>query len=100
EVMYDKVGMSRTKEGLAEARKQIVALREEFNEGVIIPGSDKGFNKMLEIAGRLADFLELAELMTIDASDREESCGGHFREEYQTPEGEALRDDENYTYVA
>ncbi len=99
-IMYDEVGMSRTKEGLAEAREEIVALREEFWNGVKIPGSADGYNKMVELAGRLADFLELAELMAIDASEREESCGGHFREEYQTENGEAKRNDEEYAYVA
>ncbi len=99
DVMYDEVGMSRTKEGLAKAREKIVALREEFHAGVKVSGDD-GFNKMLEVAGRVADFLELAELMAVDASEREESCGGHFREEYQTDEGEALRDDENFSHVA
>ncbi len=99
-VMYDKVGMSRTKEGLEAAREKIVELRQEFWNGVKIPGTPDGYNKMLELAGRLADFLELAELMAIDASEREESCGGHFREEYQTDEGEALRKDEEFSYVA
>ena len=99
-VMYDKVGMSRTEEGLKEAREEIVALREEFWNGVKIPGSSDNYNKMLELAGRVADFLELAELMAIDALEREESCGGHFREEYQSDEGEALRVDDEFSYVA
>ena len=99
-VMYDEVGMSRTKEGLEKARKQIVDLREEFWTDVKIPGKADDFNKMLEVAGRLADFLELAELMAIDASEREESCGGHFREEYQSDEGEAMRNDDDFCHVS
>ena len=99
EIMYAEVGMSRTKEGLAKARTRISELREEFWNDLKIPDTE-GFNKMLELAGRLADFLELAELMAIDASEREESCGGHFREEHQSDEGEARRDDENFCYVA
>lgn len=99
-IMYDEVGMSRTKEGLLEAREKITALKEEFDSGVTIPGKAEQFNKMLEIAGRLGDFLELANLMALDALDRDESCGGHFREEFQTEDGEALRDDKDYCYVA
>ncbi len=99
-IMYDQVGMSRTKEGLEQAREEIVGLREEFWNDVKIPGRADGYNKMLELAGRLADFLELSELMAIDASERDESCGGHFREEYQTDEGEALRRDDEFCYVA
>ncbi|RAL20984.1 fumarate reductase/succinate dehydrogenase flavoprotein subunit [Lujinxingia litoralis] len=100
EIMYDQVGMSRTPEGLKEAIGKIQKLREEFWTNVKIPGSGDEFNKMLEVAGRLADFLELAELMAKDALNRDESCGGHFREDHQTPEGEAKRDDENFCYVA
>ncbi|MFU8804415.1 MAG: fumarate reductase/succinate dehydrogenase flavoprotein subunit [Bradymonadaceae bacterium] len=100
EIMYDKVGMSRTPEGLEQAIKDIAALREGFYTNLLIPGSADSFNKMVELAGRVADFLELAELMARDALHRNESCGGHFREDFQTPEGEALRDDENFAYVA
>jgi len=99
-IMIDKVGMSRTKEGLEEAIKQIRELREEFWNDINIPEDDKRLNQTLERAGRIADFLELGELMAIDALNRNESCGGHFREEYQTEEGEALRNDEEYSYVA
>jgi len=99
-VMWDAVGMSRTKEGLTKAIKDIQALRKEFWENVNITGTDGDYNKDLEFAGRVADFLELGELMAIDALNRNESCGGHFREEFQHPDGEAKRDDENYRYVA
>ncbi len=99
-VMLDKCGMSRTREGLAEARTEIRRLRDEFWQRVRIPGDAKGFNPEVEKAGRVADFLEFAELMVHDAGERNESCGGHFREEYQTPDGEALRDDDNFMYVA
>ncbi|RDV36975.1 fumarate reductase/succinate dehydrogenase flavoprotein subunit [Bradymonadaceae bacterium TMQ3] len=100
EIMYDQVGMSRTPEGLKEAITKIKKLQNDFWTDVKIPGSGDEFNKMLEVAGRLADFLELAELMARDALHRDESCGGHFREDHQTPEGEARRDDENFCYVA
>ncbi|MFN3201269.1 MAG: fumarate reductase/succinate dehydrogenase flavoprotein subunit [Bradymonadia bacterium] len=99
-MMLDKCGMSRTKEGLEYARKFIHDLRDQFWEDVVVPGEIKGFNPELAAAARVADFMEQAELMVIDAHDRNESCGGHFREEYQTPEGEAQRDDENYMYAA
>ncbi len=99
-VMIDKVGMSRTKEGLEEAIKKIQELREEFWNNINIPEDDKTLNQTLERAGRVADFLELGELMARDALNRNESCGGHFREEYQTEDGEALRNDEEYSYVA
>jgi succinate dehydrogenase / fumarate reductase, flavoprotein subunit len=99
-IMWDLCGMSRTKEGLAEGRKQIRALREEFYKDVFVPGNSNEYNPELEKAYRVADFLELGELMMVDASNREESCGGHFREEYQTPDGEALRDDDQYAYAA
>jgi succinate dehydrogenase / fumarate reductase flavoprotein subunit len=99
-IMWDLCGMSRTKEGLIEGRAMIRKLREEFYKDVYVPGDALDYNPELEKAYRVADFLELGELMMIDALDREESCGGHFREEYQTEEGEALRDDENYTYAA
>ncbi|MBP3332019.1 MAG: fumarate reductase/succinate dehydrogenase flavoprotein subunit [Tidjanibacter sp.] len=99
-IMWDNVGMARTKESLTKAIEEIKALREEFWKDVKVTGANDEFNQELEKAIRLADFLELGELMAIDALNRNESCGGHFREEYQTPEGEALRDDENYAYVA
>jgi len=99
-IMWDKVGMSRNAKGLKEAISEIKALREEFWKEVKVPGSMDEMNPELEKAGRVADFLELGELFAKDALHREESCGGHFREEYQTDEGEARRDDENFMYVA
>ncbi len=99
-VMWDKVGMSRNEKGLKEAIEEIRAIREDFWKNVKVPGSLDELNPELEKAGRVADFLELGELFAKDALERNESCGGHFREEYQTPEGEALRDDKNYAYVA
>jgi succinate dehydrogenase / fumarate reductase, flavoprotein subunit len=99
-IMWDYCGMSRTAQGLESAIGQIRALREEYWQNVNVPGSGDDINQSLEKAGRVADFFELGELMCIDARDRNESCGGHFREEYQTPEGEAQRDDEHYSYVA
>lgn len=99
-IMWNKVGMARNEKGLKEAIAEIAALREEFYRDVKVTGEADGMNTELEKAGRVADFLELGQLMAIDALNRNESCGGHFREEYQTEEGEALRDDENYTYVA
>ncbi len=99
-IMRDNVGMARTKESLSKAVEEIKALRAEFWKDVKVTGSNDEFNQELEKALRLADFLELGELMALDALNRNESCGGHFREEFQTPEGEALRDDENYAYVA
>ncbi len=98
--MWDKCGMGRNEEGLKQALARIPELRAEFWENVNVPGESDELNQALEKAGRVADFMELAELMCIDALHRSESCGGHFREESQTPEGEALRDDENFTYVA
>jgi succinate dehydrogenase / fumarate reductase flavoprotein subunit len=92
--------MARNKEGLTGAIEQIKALRSEFWENVSVLGDPDGINQSLEKAGRVADFLEFGELMIRDALHREESCGGHFREEHQTPEGEAKRDDENFQYVA
>ena len=92
--------MARTAEGLEIAIGKIRALREEYWQNVNVPGSGDDLNASLEKAGRVADFFELAELMCIDARNRNESCGGHFREEYQTPDGEAQRDDEHYSYVA
>jgi succinate dehydrogenase / fumarate reductase flavoprotein subunit len=99
-IVWDYCGMSRTAEGLNTAIEQIRALRDEYWENVNVPGSGADLNQSLEKAGRVADFFELAELMCIDARERNESCGGHFREEYQTPEGEAQRDDEKYSYAA
>ncbi|RME67181.1 MAG: FAD-binding protein, partial [Verrucomicrobia bacterium] len=99
-IMWDYCGMARTKEGLEKALELIPALREEFWENVNVPGSDKELNQALERAGRVADFLELGELMCRDALAREESCGGHFRVEHQYPDGEAKRDDEHFAHVA
>jgi succinate dehydrogenase / fumarate reductase flavoprotein subunit len=99
-IMWDKCGMARNAEGLKQAIQEIRALREEFWSDVRIPGGIDEMNPELDKAGRVADFIELGELMCIDALERNESCGGHFREEYQTAEGEAQRDDENYSYVA
>ncbi len=99
-IMWDYVGMSRNAEGLKKAIQMIRDLREEFWKDVKIPGDDMDVNQTLERAGRVADFFELGELMAIDALHRNESCGGHFREEYQTEDGEAKRDDENFAYVA
>jgi len=99
-IMWNKVGMGRNENGLKEAVNEIRELREEFWKDVKVPGNDKDINQTLERVGRLADYFELGELMAVDALNRNESCGGHFREEYQTEEGEALRNDEEYTYVA
>ena len=99
-IMWDYCGMSRNEAGLKTALSRIPELREEFWRNVNVPGSDAELNQALEKAGRVADFLELAELMCLDALDRTESCGAHFREEFQTPDGEALRDDEHFAYVA
>ncbi len=99
-IMWDECGMARSEEGLKASIKEIQALQKEFWSDVKIPGEIDNLNPELEKAGRVADFLELGELMCIDALDRNESCGGHFRTEYQTEDGEALRDDENYAYVA
>lgn len=99
-IMWDKVGMARNAQGLTEAIEEIATLRDEFYKDVKVPGTANGFNQELEKAMRVADFLELGELFAKDALHRNESCGGHFREEYQTEEGEALRDDENFAYVA
>ncbi len=99
-IMWDKVGMSRTDAGLKQAIQEIQTLRSEFYEDVRISGDKSYINPELEKAGRVADFLELGELMARDALERKESCGGHFREEYQTPDNEALRDDENFCHVA
>ncbi|WP_185862589.1 fumarate reductase/succinate dehydrogenase flavoprotein subunit [Blattabacterium cuenoti] len=100
-IMWQYVGMSRNEKGLSEAIKKIQELREEFWINVFVPGNiEDGFNSELEKAGRVADFLELGELIAMDALDRKESCGSHFREEFQTKEGEALRDDIHYKYVS
>jgi succinate dehydrogenase / fumarate reductase flavoprotein subunit len=99
-LMIDECGMSRTREGLTKAIGQVRALREEYWQNVSVPGSDRDLNQALERAGRVADFLEFAEVMLHDALEREESCGGHFREEHQHADGEAKRDDENFSYVA
>lgn len=99
-VMWDYVGMSRNEAGLKFAVEEIRKVREEFWQNVRVTGSDAELNQSLEKAGRVADFLEMGELLAIDALHRNESCGGHFREEYQTEEGEALRDDDNFAYVA
>jgi succinate dehydrogenase / fumarate reductase flavoprotein subunit len=99
-IMWDKVGMARNVQGLKEAQAEIAEIREEFYKEVLIPGTADSFNPELAKALRVADFLELGELFAKDALHRNESCGGHFREEYQTEDGEALRDDENFAYVA
>lgn len=99
-VMWDFVGMGRTKEGLQHAVERIAEIKKEFWTNVRIPGNTTGMNIELEKASRLADFIEIGDLMARDALNREESCGGHFREEYQTPEGEALRQDDKFAYVA
>ncbi|MCC6395570.1 MAG: fumarate reductase/succinate dehydrogenase flavoprotein subunit [Bacteroidetes bacterium] len=100
QIMWNNVGMGRNKKRLTEAIKQIVALREEFWRDVNVVGGPNDFNSELERAGRIADFLELGELLARDALHRNESCGGHFREEYQTEDGEAKRDDKKFAYVA
>jgi len=99
-IIWDKCGMARNAEGLKQAIEEVRALKAEFWSDVRIPGEINAMNPELDKAGRVADFIELGELMCLDALERNESCGGHFREEYQTPDGEALRDDEGYMYVA
>jgi succinate dehydrogenase / fumarate reductase flavoprotein subunit len=99
-LLWDEVGMSRTDAGLRKALTRIPQLRDEFWQNVAVPGEANNLNKNLEYAGRVADYLEFAELLALDALERTESCGGHFREESQTAEGEAQRDDANYSYVA
>jgi len=99
-ILWDYCGMTRNNEGLEKARNLVGQLRAEFWENVIVPGSGKDFNQSLERAGRVADFLEFAELMVIDTLTRQESCGGHFNEAYQTEDNEARRDDENFCYAA
>ena len=98
-LLWEKCGMARNAAGLQEAIARIPQLREEFWNNVTVPGDGETFNQSLERAGRVADFLEFGELMCLDALARDESCGGHFREEYQTPDGEAVRDDENFADV-
>jgi succinate dehydrogenase / fumarate reductase flavoprotein subunit len=99
-VMWDFVGMGRTAESLKTAVEKIDAIKKEFWSNVYIPGEANSLNNELEKALRLADFIEIGRLMAVDALNREESCGGHFREEYQTPEGEAMRQDDKFSYVA
>ena len=99
-LLWDEVGMARNDQGLRRALERIPQLREEFWQNVSVPGPANNLNKNLEYAGRVADYLEFAEVLTLDALQRTESCGGHFREESQTPDGEALRDDDHFSYVA
>jgi succinate dehydrogenase / fumarate reductase, flavoprotein subunit len=99
-ILWTDCGMARNRKGLQEALQQIPSIREEFWKNVIVPGENQDINQSLEKALRVADFLELGELLCIDALDREESCGCHLREEYQTPEGECQRNDQGYAYVA
>jgi succinate dehydrogenase / fumarate reductase flavoprotein subunit len=99
-LLWEKCGMARNDAGLKEALKRIPELREEFWKNVNVTGEAREFNQALEYAGRVADFMEFAELLCLDALHRRESCGGHFRQEFQTPDGEAMRDDENFSYVA
>ncbi|MEY5041287.1 MAG: succinate dehydrogenase flavoprotein subunit [Bacteroidota bacterium] len=99
-IMWDKCGMARNEQGLKEAIEELKALKEEFWNDVRVPGDINGLNPELEKAGRVADFIELGQMFALDALERRESCGGHFREEMQTEDGEALRDDENFAYVA
>jgi succinate dehydrogenase / fumarate reductase flavoprotein subunit len=99
-VLWDDVGMSRNEAGLKDAVGKIRTLRDEFWQNVSVPGEKTYMNQTLDYAGRVADYLEFGELLALDALHRTESCGGHFREESQTPEGEARRDDEHFSYVA
>jgi succinate dehydrogenase / fumarate reductase flavoprotein subunit len=99
-VLWDNCGMSRTEQSLTKALSELPAIREEFWKNVRVLGENETRNQSLEKAGRVADFLEFSELLVLDALHRNESCGGHFREEYQTEDGEAQRDDEHYAYVA
>ena len=98
-IMWEHVGMGRTKEGLEEGLKLLAKIRDEFNTNLFIPGTKEGLNVELDKAIHLRDFIIMGELIAYDALHREESCGGHFREEHQTEEGEAKRDDENFFYV-
>jgi succinate dehydrogenase / fumarate reductase flavoprotein subunit len=99
-IMWNKVGMARNEAGLKEAIAEIAALKESFRKDVFVPGGADELNPELEKALRVADFIDLGQLMAMDALQRNESCGGHFREEYQDEEGETLRDDENYKFVS
>ncbi len=99
-IMWDYVGMARTKEGLEFAIKEIAKIKEEFYKDLRVVGTVESYNPELDKAQRVEDFLEIGNLMAHDALQREESCGGHFREEYQTTEGEAMRNDKDYMYVA
>jgi succinate dehydrogenase / fumarate reductase flavoprotein subunit len=99
-MVWDNVGMARTAASLKQALSKVVEIRNEFWENVNVPGSGEELNQSLEHAGRVADFLEFAELLAYDALQRDESCGGHFREEHQTEDGEAKRDDDHFAYVA
>ncbi|MEC9467607.1 MAG: FAD-binding protein, partial [Actinomycetota bacterium] len=99
-IVWEYIGMARDKAGLEKALSEIPALREDFHSNVRVLGSADTLNQSLEKAGRVADFFELAELMARDALEREESCGGHFRQEHQTEDGEAKRDDDNFAHVA
>ena len=100
QVLWDYVGMSRNDAGLRKALTIIPQLRDRFWQNLSVPGDPNNLNKNLEYAGRVADYLEFAEVLALDALHRTESCGGHFREESQTPDGEALRDDANFSYAA
>jgi len=100
QLLWDHVGMTRNEQGLTHALNEIPRLRDEFWQNLSVPGDANNLNKNLEYAGRVADYLEFAEVLALDALHRTESCGGHFREESQTPEGEALRDDANFSYAA
>ena len=99
-LLWEKCGMARSAGGLQEALQAIPGLREEFWKNVLVPGTNESLNQALEYSGRVADFMEFAELLCTDALHRNESCGGHFRVEYQTEEGEARRDDEHFAYAA
>jgi succinate dehydrogenase / fumarate reductase flavoprotein subunit len=99
-ICWDKVGMARNEEGLKQAITEIKKLRDEFWQDVTVPGEPNNLNPGLDYAGRVADYMEFAEVLALDALERRESCGGHFREEYQTPDGEAQRNDHEYSYVA
>jgi len=98
--MWEHCGMARDKKGLEEALGMVPKLREEFWKDLRLPGTGAELNQSLELAGRVADFLELGELMCLDALERDESCGAHFRTEHQTPEGEAVRNDKDFCHVA
>ena len=99
-IMWEKCGMSRSKAGLDKALQEISALRDEFVNNLNVSGNGKSLNQELERAGRLSEFIDLAELMCHDALDRDESCGGHFREEHQTEDGEAVRQDDKFSHTA